>query len=409
MTTTHRNEEATEETDRVALAQFERDAQMFLDEAASRWSSLGRVERRIALFPDLTPEEESAEVAAAREWRSRRFDAGFGWICGPREYGGRGLARSFERAYVTLERRHTFPNQRIYDIGIGMVAPTLMAFGSEMVKRRYLRAIHRGDLIGCQLFSEPGAGSDLSSIQSRAFFGDEEWRINGQKVWSSGAHLSDVGLLICRTGEVANRHKNLTAFALPMASAGVTVRPIRQMTGGASFNEVFLDDVRIPDSHRLGDVDGGWKVILATLMNERAAVGSPSAGGTGILSTQRLADLLHRFGDPTSPLARDELMQLHCALAVARMTRLRTEAKQRAGQPPGPDMSIGKISLTNNLLALVQFVSHVLGPLLVADSGETDAYAWGEFVLGVPGLRLGGGTDEIQKNILAERVLGLPR
>jgi alkylation response protein AidB-like acyl-CoA dehydrogenase len=181
------------------------------------------------------------------------------------------------------------------------------------------------------------------------------------------------------------------------------------MTGGASFNEVFLDNVQIRDTYRLGAVDEGWTVVLATLMNERAAVGGPSAGGTGILSTPRLAALLERFGDATNLLARDELMRLHCSLAVARMTRMRSEAKLRAGQAPGPEMSIGKISLTNNLSALVQFVSHVLGPRLIADSGEADSYAWAEFVLGVPGLRLGGGTDEVQKNILAERVLGLPK
>jgi alkylation response protein AidB-like acyl-CoA dehydrogenase len=408
MKTTEPNVSA-ESTSTISLEQFEHEAKAFLDGAAIEWADEAREDRRISLFPDLTAEEEAAELATARAWRSQRFDAGFGWIGGPREFGGRGLPRAFERTYLQLERRHTFPNQRIYDIGIGMVAPTIMVFGSEKVKGRYLRAMHRGDLVGCQLFSEPGAGSDLASISSRAVLSEEKWRINGQKVWSSGAHLSDVGLLICRTGEIDKRHRNLTAFALPMASPGVSVRPIRQMTGGASFNEVFLDDVDIPDSYRLGAIDGGWEVVLATLMNERAAVGSPSAGGAGILSTQRLAALLERFGDPSNPLARDELMRLHSGLAVARMTRMRSEARLRAGQAPGPEMSIGKISLTNNLLALVQFVGHVLGPRLIADSGEADAYAWAEFVLGVPGLRLGGGTDEIQKNILAERVLGLPR
>ena len=395
--------------DRVSLEEFTSNAKKFLDEATVQWPAVEAENRRISLFPDLTPEEERAELRTARAWRAYRFDAGYGWITGPPDYGGHGLPRAYERAYQQLERGHPFPNQRIYDIGIGMVAPTLLAFGSEEVKGRYLNAMHRGDLVGCQLFSEPGAGSDLARIATRAEFENGQWVINGQKVWSSGAHLSDIGLLICRSGDVERRHRNLTAFALPMSSPGVTVRPIRQMTGGASFNEVFLDGVQIPDLFRLGEVDEGWTVVLATLMNERAAVGGPSAGGTGILSTQRLAGLLERFGDPANLLARDELMRLHCDLAVARMTRLRSEARLRAGQAPGPEMSIGKIALTNNLRALVQFVSHVLGPRLIADSGEPDAYAWAEFVLGVPGLRLGGGTDEIQRNILAERVLGLPK
>jgi alkylation response protein AidB-like acyl-CoA dehydrogenase len=403
------NEPSAHIEDAVSLEDFESHAKGFLDDAAKRWRVKEQKGRRISLFPDLTPEEESAELASARAWRSHRFDSGYGWISGPREYGGGGLPRAFERAYQRLERGHIFPNQRIYDIGIGMVAPTIMAFGSEVVKDRYLKSMHRGDLVGCQLFSEPGAGSDLAGIGTRAVFNEDRWLINGQKVWSSGAHLSDVGLLICLTGDAENRHRNLTAFALPMSTTGVKVRPIRQMTGGASFNEVFLDNVQIRDTYRLGAVDEGWTVVLATLMNERAAVGGPSAGGTGILSTPRLAALLERFGDATNLLARDELMRLHCSLAVARMTRMRSEAKLRAGQAPGPEMSIGKISLTNNLRTLVQFVSHVLGPRLIADSGEADSYAWAEFVLGVPGLRLGGGTDEVQKNILAERVLGLPK
>jgi alkylation response protein AidB-like acyl-CoA dehydrogenase len=228
-------------------------------------------------------------------------------------------------------------------------------------------------------------------------------------VWSSGAHLSSIGLLVCRTGEPAQRHRNLTAFILPMDSPGVTVRPIRQMTGGASFNEVFFDGVRIPDELRLGEVDRGWDVVIATLMNERAAVGGPAAGGSGILSTERLAALLDRFGRLGDPVVRDELMRLHCALSVAKMTRLRIEAAVRSGQRPGPEMSIGKIALTNNLAAVGHLVGLALGPRLVADTGEPGTYLWSELVLGLPGLRLGGGTDEIQRNILAERVLGLPR
>jgi alkylation response protein AidB-like acyl-CoA dehydrogenase len=389
---------------------YQRDIEEFLREAARLFSVDDEpATQRISLFPDLTREEELEELRLARAWRSYRFDAGFGWITGPESYGGRGLSRAHERTYIQSERRHRFARQRIYDIGIGMVAPTLQTFGTDLAKNRFLRGMHRGDLVGCQLFSEPGAGSDLSSISTRAERDGHSWRVIGQKIWSSGAHLSDLGLLVCRTGEVENRHRNLTAFILPMASAGVTVRPIRQMTGGASFNEVFFDDVELADEYRLGEVDRGWEVVVATLMSERAAVGGPAAGGSGILSTQRLAELLRRTGRLSDGAVRDELMKLHCSLAVSRMTRLRAEAKLRAGQRPGPEMSIGKIALTNNLAGVTKIVSLALGPRLIADSGELDAYAWAEFVLGVPGLRLGGGTDEIQRNILAERVLGLPR
>ena len=392
-------------------AEFRAAAASFVQAAVARGTTAtsAPAPERAALFPDLTPEEERAELAAARAWRQERFDAGFGWLSGPVEYGGAGLSAACERGYLKLERAHTFPPQRIYDIGLGMVAPAILAFGTEAAKQRYLRAMHRGDIIGCQLFSEPGAGSDLAAISTRAERDGNDWLVNGQKVWSSGAHLSDVGLLVCRTGAPEARHRNLTAFALPMHAPGVTVRPIRQMTGGASFNEVFFDDVRIPDELRLGEVDKGWDVVVATLMNERAAVGAPAAGGSGILSTERIAGLLRRFGRLDDAAVRDELMRLHCSLVASRLTRMRADARRRAGQRPGPEMSMGKIALTNNLAALCHLVSVALGPRLIADTGEAGTYLWAEFILGQPGLRLGGGTDEIQKNIVAERVLGLPR
>jgi alkylation response protein AidB-like acyl-CoA dehydrogenase len=391
---------------------FAAAARAFLDAAAPAHRPPAVSEqtaRRVALFPDLSPEEERAELDRARAWRAERFDAGYGWISGPVRYGGAGLSNSHERAYQLLERTHDLPSQRLYDIGIGMVVPTLVACGSDEARSAYLRPLLRGDVVGCQLFSEPGAGSDLANVSTRAVRHGPEWRVTGQKVWSSGAHLSELGLLICRSGPPDDRHHNLTAFILPMSSPGVTVRPIRQMTGGASFNEVFLEDVRVPDLLRLGEVDGGWQVVLTTLMSERAAVGSPSAGGLGIFRTERLADLLRQAGRLDDPVVRDQLMRLHCSLAVAKFTRQRTEASLRAGQRPGPEMSIGKLGLTRNLQVLSQLLGLTLGPHLIADAGWSDAYAWAELVLGIPGMRLGGGTDEIQRNILAERVLGLPR
>jgi alkylation response protein AidB-like acyl-CoA dehydrogenase len=308
-----------------------------------------------------------------------------------------------------MERLYDLPKQRLYDIGTGMLVPTILAYGSDQAKDLFLRPLQRGDVVGCQLFSEPGAGSDLAGVETRATMDGQNWRVTGQKIWSSGAHLSEVGLLICRTGDRDDRHRNLTAFTLPMASSGVTVRPIKQMTGGASFNEVFLDDAEIDDSLRLGEVNGGWQIVLATLMNERAAVGSPAAGGMGIFRIDRLIDLLRANGVLHDPVIRDRLMRLHSDLTVAKLTRQRSEAALRAGERPGPEMSIGKLALTNNLRSLAELVSAALGPRLVADDGGSDGYAWSELILGIPGLRLGGGTDEIQKNIVAERVLGLPR
>jgi alkylation response protein AidB-like acyl-CoA dehydrogenase len=362
---------------------------------------------RVALFSEPDRAEEHTEIAAAKAWRRTAFDAGFGWITGPSEYGGRGLPASYQRAYQELERLFDVPSQVPFGISLGMVAPTIQAHAVEAIRRRYLPALHRGDLIGCQLFSEPGAGSDLASIATRAQPDGDRWIVDGQKVWTSGAHYSDIGLLLARTSS-GPRHRNLTAFVVDMVAPGVEVRPLRQMTGGAAFNEVFFTGVAIPDDHRLGDVDGGWTVALTTLMHERGSVGGAS-GGAGILATARLVETARRFGLDREPMTRQALASVYIRLAVARYTRLRTEARRRSGMPPGPEGSIAKLAHTQNLAAVADLMSGMLGPHLVADTGEWGTSAWSEFVLGVPGFRLGGGSDEIQRNILAERVLGLPK
>src|SRR5205807_4310775 len=205
-------------------------------------------------------------------------------------------------AWQALEAGFDTPSQSPFGIGLGMVAPTILAHATDKVKDAYLRNMYRGDIIGCQLFSEPAAGSDLAGLQSRAERDGEEWVLNGQKVWTSGAQYSDIGEIICRTDPSLPKHKGLTGFVVDMHAAGVEVRPLRQITGGASFNEVFFTDVRVPDNHRLGDVNGGWTVALTTLMNERAAIGGGGVG-TGNASSHRLFELarhVQRAGDPVA-------------------------------------------------------------------------------------------------------------
>src|SRR3989442_14589246 len=180
----------------------------------------------------------------------------------------------------------------------------------------YLRGLYRGEIVGCQLFSEPGAGSDLASLQTRAVRDGEEWLITGQKVWTSGAQYSDIGEIICRTDPDKPRHKGLTGFIVNMHAPGVEVRPLRQMTGGASFNEVFFNEVRVPDDHRLGDVNQGWTVALTTLMNERASIGAGGGGGLGLANSNRLAEMLRHFRLAHDPIHRDELMRLHTAFPL---------------------------------------------------------------------------------------------
>ena len=370
----------------------------------------GQGSDNVGLFAEKTPEQEQAEVDAAKKWRQKVFDAGFGWISGPEQYGGRGLPSSYERVWSAVESRYVVPSQAPFGIGLGMVAPTILAHATEPVKERYLKAMWRGEIVGCQLFSEPGAGSDLAGLQTRAERDGEEWVVTGQKVWTSGAQYSDIGEIICRTDSDVPKHKGLTGFVVDMHAPGVEVRPLRQITGGASFNEVFFNEVRVPDDHRLGDVNQGWTVALTTLMNERAAIGGGgAASGSSIMGTARLIELARKMGRADDPIVRQQLASVYIHGAVARYTSQRAMAKIQAGQLPGPEMSIGKLSLTMNMQRVAELVASVLGPKLVADAGEWGTYAWAEFVLGVPGMRVAGGTDEVMKNIVGERVLGLPK
>ena len=400
-------------TETPSPAAFEAEARAFLDanaprrvEVAQRW---GEGPDRVALFADKTVEEEQAEVAAAKAWRQKVFDAGFGWITGPVEHGGRGLPSSYERSWQSIESQYDTPAQGVFGIGLGMVAPTIFAHATDHAKALYLRRLWRGEIIGCQLFSEPVAGSDLAGIQTKAVRDGDEWIVTGQKVWTSGAQYSDIGEVITRTDPTLPKHKGLTMFLVDMRAPGVEVRPLRQMTGGASFNEVFFDEVRIPDDHRMGDVNGGWGVALTTLMNERASIGGGSVGGGGTMASARLIELARQLGRSDDPLVRQRLADVFVHAQVARYTNLRAMAKIKAGQLPGPELSIGKLALTNNMQRVSAYVSEVLGPRMTADTGAWGTYAWGEFVLGVPGMRVAGGTDEVMRNIVGERVLGLPK
>jgi alkylation response protein AidB-like acyl-CoA dehydrogenase len=291
-----------------------------------------------------------------------------------------------------------------------MIAPTIQSHATDETKDRYLPAMYRGDIVACQLFSEPEAGSDLAGLKTKAERDGEEWVITGQKVWTSGAQYSDIGEIICRTDPDLPKHKGLTGFIVDMKAPGVEVRPLRQMTGGASFNEVFFEEVRVPDDHRLGDVNQGWTVALTTLMNERAAIGGAGMGiEGGNRSGTLMYELLRRLDKSNDPIVRQKAAQLYAHTQVAKYTTQRAMAKLAAGQLPGPELSIAKLALTNNLLKVADVVSSALGPRMAADTGEWGTYAWSNLVLGIPGLRVAGGTDEVMKNIIGERVLGLPK
>ena len=398
----------------ITEEEFSKEARQFLDANAERRQEAkrpwGEGSDEVGIFTEHTPEQDRAEVGAAKEWRAKVYDAGFGWITGPKKWGGRELPSSFEKAYRSLESQYETPSEAPFGIGLGMIAPTIQSHGTESAKDRYLPAMYRADVVACQLFSEPEAGSDLASLQARAIRDGDEWVITGQKVWTSGAQYSDIGEIICRTDPDLPKHKGLTGFIVDMKAPGVEVRPLRQMTGGASFNEVFFTEVRVPDDHRLGDVNQGWTVALTTLMNERAAIGGAGMGMEGGGRAGSLMfEMLRRSGARRDPLLRQKAAQLYAHSQVAKYTTQRAMTKLAAGQLPGPELSIAKLALTNNLNRISDLVSSALGPRVTADTGEWGTYAWSSFVLGVPGMRVAGGTDEVMKNIIGERVLGLPK
>ena len=395
------------------LEEFGEECSAFLDANALLRPSAGPFvwgegDDRVVLFD----EEDGAEIEAARAWRNRRHKAGLDWISGPQEYGGRGLPVAYERVYADLEAAYDVPDQSFFKIGLGIIAPTLLTHAQEGVKRRYLPAMFAGELLACQLFSEPAAGSDLASLVTRAVRDGDDWIVTGQKVWTSGAHLCDLGELLVRTDPDAPKHKGISAFVVDLHAPGVEIRPLRQMTGGASFNEVFLDEVRIPDDHRLAAVNEGWSVAMTTLLHERELIGA--GGGDGkqfgsVASFERVAMTAARFGRSRDPIVRQRLADLYIAGRLSEMNNGRAAAAAKAGQPPGPEMAGAKLALAANLGRIGDVLGEVLGPHLTADSEVWGGYGWLEFVLGTPGIRIAGGTDEVLRNVIAERVLGLPR
>jgi acyl-CoA dehydrogenase len=404
--------------DQPTVDEFREEIVAFLEANATRKADedkpfvWGEGDDDTSLFEEVDREVELQQLAESQKFRAKRYDAGLGWITGPRQYGGRELSQAHERAYGSVESKYSVPSGSFFGIGLGMVAPTILAHAQDHVKERYLPALYRGDIVGCQLFSEPGAGSDLAGLTTKAERDGDEWVLNGQKVWTSGAQYSDIGEILCRTDPDQPKHKGLTGFVVDMRAPGVDIRPLRQMTGGASFNEVFFNDVRVPDDHRLGDVNAGWSVALTTLLNERASIGAGgSAGGGigGIGNATRLIEMLRHFGLDQEPVFRDELARVYSGFQVAKWNNQRAMDKIKSGQAPGPELSGAKLSLTQNMRAVTEFVSKVLGPRLVADTGEWGTFSWNKMLLGLPGMRVAGGTDEVLHKIIGEQVLGLPK
>ncbi|WP_296599924.1 acyl-CoA dehydrogenase family protein [Phenylobacterium sp.] len=352
-------------------------------------------------------------MPASKAWQAKKAAAGYAQITWPKEWGGPGGTPIQQVIFNAEEAKHPVPPNP-FQIGLGMCVPTVMAFADEDTKRRFVGPALRGEEIWCQLFSEPSGGSDVAAARTRAVKapdGSGDWIIDGQKVWTTGAQFSNFGIVVVRTDPDVPKHKGMTMFWVDMSDPGIEVRPIHQMSGGSGFNEVFFTGVRVPDSQRLGGVGDGWKVSLVTLMNERLAVGGPSgAGWSHFLEAAR--DITGFDGAPVlkDQAVREKLADWYVATKGLEHTRNRTMTALSRGQTPGPESSIGKVvsamqmqDLGNSVVELLDQYGIIDDPALAPLKGAFHAS-----LMSAPGLRIAGGTDEILKNIIAERVLGLP-
>jgi alkylation response protein AidB-like acyl-CoA dehydrogenase len=357
--------------------------------------------------------DEAAYVARAKEWQARLADAGWAGITWPTEYGGRGLGPMQQIVWVQEAALYDLPLD-IFNIGIGMAGPTILSWGTPEQKDRWLPPMLRGEEIWCQLFSEPNAGSDVAAVQTRAVRDGDEWVVDGQKVWTSGAQFSKWGMLLARTDPDAPKHNGLSYFGIDMDQSGVEVRPLRQMTGGASFNEVYLSEARVPNDALIGGPGMGWSVALTTLMNERTSIGAVGglAGSSGSDALARLLDEVARATglQPVTGPTRDQLADLTIRTMVLQQHAGRIIAKLAQGQIPTAEGSAAKLLLSGLLERLANFAVEVQGPrgMLLGDDALAGG-TWGLAFLGYPGVKIAGGSDEIMRNIIGERVLDLPR
>ena len=392
-----------EDTESTELVAFRARAREWLEaNAKRRRHDTSEFKRRVSVTHQ-SIEDELAHVETCKTWQRKIYDAGYAGIAVPVEYGGRGGTAGEQRAFQQEAARYEI-DTGVFSVGIAMVVPTLLAFGTEEQKREHLPAMLRGDQIWCQLFSEPGAGSDLAGLTTRAERDGDTWVINGQKVWNSFAHVSDWGILLARTDWDVPKHRGITYFLVDMRSPGVEVRPLRQITGVAHFNETFLTDVHLPVENVVGEVNGGWGVTQTTLMAERVLIG----GGMG-LGFRDYVELARHFGRTHDAVIRQGLAASYTRSELLRWLGERARAAVKAGKPMGPESSVAKLAISkhvadNGNLALA--IEGAAGMLYEDDAFEHGF--WQQQFLGQWGIRIGGGTEQVQRNILGERMLGLP-
>lgn len=346
---------------------------------------------------------EARYVKRCCDWQSVKYDHGWAGITWPKEYGGRG-GTGFQEAIFRQEEAKFISASGVFAVGLGMAGPTLMVHGTDAQKDRFLKPMLRGEEVWCQLFSEPNAGSDLGGLATSAVRDGDEWIVNGQKVWNSGAHYSDWGILLTRTNLDASKHRGITYFLVDMRSPGIDVRPLRQITGAAHFNEVFLTDVRIPHENIIGQIDAGWGPMMTTLSNERTLIGGATRGGF-----TEIADLARRTGAHRSPVLRQQLARSYSRSEILKFLGYRVRTAAARGVAPGPESSIMKLLVSEHMSGqgdLVLAMQGAGGMLAAADA--LDGGRWQMEFLGQWSSKIGGGTDEIQRNTIGEKVLALP-
>jgi acyl-CoA dehydrogenase len=343
--------------------------------------------------------DEAVYLDRCREWQRTLYDGGWAGVTWPKRFGGRG-GRSIEQLIFNQEQSRFGVSTGAVMISVGMVGPTIIAHGTPEQQERFLPSILRGDVLWCQLFSEPDAGSDLAGLTTRAVRDGKEWVIDGQKVWTSSAQRAQWGILLARSDPDAPKHQGISYFLLDMATPGITIRPLRQMTGESHFSEVFLDGVRIPEANLLGRPGEGWTIAQTTLMSERSSI----AGGAAV-EPGALAALARRHGRADDPVTRQEVVRVHIQSELLRFLRYRTQTALSQGRAPGQEANVMKLAHSRYMRALTRAAVRIQGP--AGQLGGDDM--WQRRFLHAPSLSIAGGSDQVQANIIGERALGLPR
>jgi alkylation response protein AidB-like acyl-CoA dehydrogenase len=379
------------------VAEFRRRARAWLAANAPRKADADGVDT----------EPGAAGIAGQKAFQAKLYDGGFAGITWPREYGGQGLTNAEQIAFSEAARDFALPTSA-FMIGLGMPGPTILELGTEEQKKRYLPEMLRGEEIWCQLFSEPGAGSDVASLTTTAVRDGDEWILSGQKVWTSGAQYSDFGAVIARTDPTVPKHAGITMFIIDMHAPGVTVRPLKIATGAAPFNEVFFDQVRLPAGSVIGAVNEGWAAAVVMLRNERVTIGTSSAPRMSPLGYDSLSRLAARLGRDADVDLRRRLAELYARERAVRLFARLLREEAMAGRDPGPRGSVAKLAGAELGMFAAGVAGEVLGPA-VAGSESDEVKAVVTAIVAVPGGSIAGGTNEIQRNIIGERVLGLPK